>query len=406
MKTRVSLISLVALILSLSCVTSFAADLKEWTFMVFLNANNSLDSFGPYNLKEMEKVGSTDDVNIVVQWAGLASGTTKRMLIKKSTNPNQVTSPVIADIGKVDMGNYHNLVDFVAWAAKNYPAKKYFLNIWDHGSGWHAVRLEGGKLTLNNDPGFKISDISYDENTGNAITTKQMGDAMREISRVLGQKIDLYGSDACLMAMAEIASEVKDSVNVYAGSQETEPGEGWPYDKFLAKLVAKPTMDARELGTILSHEYKASYQNGSHGNKQVTFSIMDLRNYSAFATAMADFSKDVLANASKSGTEIMRSAGQTQSFATYDYRDLLHFLTKIEQNKAIAVSAAKIAALRSATANMLVANDTTNMYNFAQGVSIWLPTDVSTYNNYKSSYDGLVFQSETAWGNTLQSLLH
>jgi hypothetical protein len=36
------------------------------------------------------------------------------------------------------------------------------------------------------------------------------------------------------MGMIEVASQMKKSVDVYAGSQEVEPGDGWPYDKFLS----------------------------------------------------------------------------------------------------------------------------------------------------------------------------
>ena len=44
---------------------------KEWTFLIFLNGNNNLNRFGRDNLIDMEKVGSTDQLNIVVQWADI-----------------------------------------------------------------------------------------------------------------------------------------------------------------------------------------------------------------------------------------------------------------------------------------------------------------------------------------------
>ena len=48
--------------------------------------------------------------------------------------------------------------------------------------------------------------------------------ALSQIKDVLGQKIDLVGMDACLMAMVEVAYEIKDYVNILVASQETEPG--------------------------------------------------------------------------------------------------------------------------------------------------------------------------------------
>ena len=51
---------------------------KEWTFLLYLNGNNNLDSFGKLNINQMEAAGSSDAVNLVVQWASLANRDTRR----------------------------------------------------------------------------------------------------------------------------------------------------------------------------------------------------------------------------------------------------------------------------------------------------------------------------------------
>jgi hypothetical protein len=38
---------------------------KKWTFMVYIDADNNLDPYAELDLKEMESIGSTGDVNIV-----------------------------------------------------------------------------------------------------------------------------------------------------------------------------------------------------------------------------------------------------------------------------------------------------------------------------------------------------
>ena len=88
---------------------------KEWTLLVYLNGHNNLDSFGALNINQMEQVGSTKDINVVVQWASEAVATTKRLYVKKDNDPNTVTSPVVQDMGKVDMGDWRNVVEFVRW---------------------------------------------------------------------------------------------------------------------------------------------------------------------------------------------------------------------------------------------------------------------------------------------------
>ena len=49
------------------------------------------------NIKQMEQIGSIEDIDIVVQWASSGNKTTKRIHVEKSTNASEVTSPVIED---------------------------------------------------------------------------------------------------------------------------------------------------------------------------------------------------------------------------------------------------------------------------------------------------------------------
>src|SRR5690349_13871147 len=86
-------------------VASAQEGVKEWTLLVFLNGNNNLDRFGALNINQMEKVGSTSDINIVVQWASWSRDGVQRLLVNKDTDTENVTSPVVENIGKVDMGD-------------------------------------------------------------------------------------------------------------------------------------------------------------------------------------------------------------------------------------------------------------------------------------------------------------
>src|SRR4051812_25347735 len=101
MRMRIAAKLFQGLVLALAIVVSSSASAaveKEWTFMVFLNGNNNLDRFGTTNLKQMETVGSTNDLNIVVQWASEAASTTKRLLVQKSSDPSKVTSPIVQEL--------------------------------------------------------------------------------------------------------------------------------------------------------------------------------------------------------------------------------------------------------------------------------------------------------------------
>ncbi|MCK4935205.1 MAG: hypothetical protein KAR84_00005, partial [Elusimicrobiales bacterium] len=154
---------------------------KEWTIMIFKNAKNNLERYGLKNVNEMEMIGSSDKVNIVVElgrmegydsfegdWIG-----SRRYLILKDNNTDAVTSPIVQDLGKVDMGDWKHLVDFGKWAKANYPAKKYMLIVWNHGTGW-----------IKNTKSIKNKGLSYDEETDNHFTTPQLGMALNEIGKI------------------------------------------------------------------------------------------------------------------------------------------------------------------------------------------------------------------------------
>ena len=102
--------------------------------MVFLNADNNLYSFGKMNLEQMQKVGSNNAMNIVVEMDHAPAGVpTQRLLVQKGS------SDVIETLGETNMGDWKHLAEFVAWTMSKFPAKHYALVIWNHGAGWQGV---------------------------------------------------------------------------------------------------------------------------------------------------------------------------------------------------------------------------------------------------------------------------
>lgn len=403
---------LVPSLISLALMASFGTSLtqaqaaepqpesqKEWTFLIFLNGNNNLDRFGTDDMNEMEAVGSTDAVNVVVQWASLDHGSTRRVLVQKDNNPNQVTSPTIENMGNVDMGDWRNLVEFIRWGVAKYPAKRYFINVWNHGSGWHMMQA-GARAS----GGFSPQDISFDDNTGNYITTKQLGDALREAAAIIGHKVDIYGSDACLMAMAEVAHEMSDAVDLFVGSEEVEPAEGWPYDAVLKKWNEDKKASPVEVAKILSSEYIKSYKKGSQGDRDVTFSVMDLNKIGGFNAAIRDLGKSLLALSPADRNKVISAMNYTQSFTYGDYGDLVDFLGLLDKANVTGVRGEVIANVKDAVRDLVIANETYG-YDRAHGIAIWLPTSSWTYESYIEKYNGLRFQQDTQWADALKAVL-
>jgi Clostripain family len=378
---------------------------KNWTFLIYLNGNNSLDDFGTTNLNQMEKVGSTDQVNVVVQWASMAAGKTQRLLVKKIDESGKVSSPVIQDMGQVDMGDYNTLVDFVKWGVANYPAQHYFIDVWDHGSGWHQLQSMNHVTQGITKGPIHAQDISLDENTGHWITTEQLGLAMGEAAKIIGHKVDLYGSDACLMAMAEVAGEMTDSVQYFVGSQQTEPGAGWPYTELLTRWNAQANATAADVSKILTEEYVKSYQSGgSNSPDEVTFSGFDLSKMADLDATLSALGAKLRAVDSTERAKLVSAIGSAQSFTNQDYDDLLDYLNLIKQANVRNLVPADFADVETAAKAFIIANADTDTFSRATGLSIWLPADKSTYSTYSDRYNGLKFSAASSWGATLASL--
>lgn len=381
-----------------------AATPKNWTFLIFLNGNNNLDRWGTENLKSMEKIGSNDQVNIVVQWASLSKRRTVRLLVEKSTNPSQVTSPILQDLGSVDMGDYQSLQDFIKWGVENFPAEHYFINVWDHGGGWHYLHANS---RINN--WRKIdsasNDISYDEITGHLISTEHLGQSMDYAANLIGHKVDLYGSDACLMAMAEVADQMSNSVSYFAGSQEVEPAAGWPYTELLSRWEATPNATAEDVAKILTEEYVKSYQGGSSGTREVTFSAFDLSKLTALNQAVSDLGNNIKTLSIADRQKFLTTAKTIQTFADQDYGDLIDLTKKLKEADIQGLSPDVISNVANSAKQFVIANSTTTSYQNATGLSIWIPTSHWILNNYIKRYKGLKFNEHTRWGDALEVLV-
>jgi hypothetical protein len=361
---------------------------KDWTVLVFLNGHNSLDSFGKQNIDSMAEVGSTSRVNVVVQWATEAGGNTKRVFVKKGG------FDVIEDMGlQADMGDYNNLVAFAKWGMQKYPAKKYLIDVWDHGNGWHLQDFN--PMTMK----FRPHDLSYDDLSGHVITTEQLGLALAEIAKLAGGKIELYGSDACLMAMGEVAAEVQSSVKYFAGSQETEPGAGWPYSQFLAHLTAHPDWNGGQAGAALAEDYKAAYSGGVYGQAEVTFSTFDMSKFDAFLGAVRALSSELTALDAQAFSAV-QSAGKTAlGFTLPDYKDLGDFLDGAESTGALRASQS-LGAVRAALGHLVVSTQNSGTYAKAHGLSVWLP-EATDFSSFSERYQAMKFNQKTGWYNFL-----
>ncbi|MEC8447158.1 MAG: clostripain-related cysteine peptidase [Candidatus Thermoplasmatota archaeon] len=235
----------------------------DWTFMTYIS-DSDLEYFSIEDMIEMERVGSTDKVNIVVQidrwdgydkpdWNDESNGdweTAKRYLMTKENKGDHVIgSTAIEDIGEINTGDPDELVKFVQWAQTNYPAEHYALNIWNHGSGATGVAYEQSC------PDY----CWYYGNEADKLELSEIDSALKEITNNGENKLDIVGFDACLMSTIEVVEAVAPYSDIMIGSEILEPGNGWDYS-FLQLLVDNPTTTPEQLGAKIVDTFVAQGQ--------------------------------------------------------------------------------------------------------------------------------------------------
>lgn len=220
--------------------------LPEWTIMVYSAADDVvLEENMWFDVNEMELVGSTDQMNVVVQidrYDGAFTGDgdwteARRYLITQDSDLSHIASPVVQSLGEIDTGDPQTLIDFVTWSMEQYPAKKYALVMSDHGGGW-----TGG-----------FSDMSAGDS---ALTMPEIVSAMEDIRAATGlDKFEVLGFDACFMGQIEVFGSLYPFSNYMVASEEVIPAYGWSYAGWLGDLAQNPAMDGSGVANSIVSTY-------------------------------------------------------------------------------------------------------------------------------------------------------
>ena len=308
------------------------SDKAKWTFMTYIS-DSDLEYFAIEDMIEMERVGSTDEVNIVVQidrwdgydkpdWNDDSNGdweTAKRYLITKENKGDHVIgSTAIEDIGEINTGDPDELVEFVQWTQENYPAEHYALNIWNHGSGATGVAYEQS-----------CPDYCWEYgNEADKLELSEIDGALNEITNNGENKLDIVGFDACLMATIEVVEAVAPYSDIMIGSEILEPGDGWDYS-FLQLIVDNPSTNPEQLGAKIVDTFVAQGQTSdqSYALTMLNMSIAEQSINSINALAELKDSTTLISDLEAIRYDSVHVEPGDSSSAV----DLLHLLTSLSE---------------------------------------------------------------------------
>ena len=375
----------------------------KWTIMVFMNGDNNLEYAGIRDFNEMEQVGSSKEVNVIVQLDrteehDVSNGnwtTTKRFYITKDEDIENINSRELIDLGEVNMGSVRALADFVIFATENYPAKHYVLILWNHGGGWTG-----------------LSNDDTDDPDGTSL--QELAEALKDIKNKKQIKLDIIGFDMCSMGMLEVWSEIAEFANIGIGSEELEPGAGWDYEGLLKFITENPNTDERNFATQIIHTFYDSYNN-TKKQKQITLSAIDLNKISDVNKAISEAVISMNANMDIVWKELTRNMYEVDKYTSTDrplreigipfgtsYIDLFHLfelLIPTSQNRDLYT---KLVDAQNAVVNSVITDVAGQNHKSAAGLSVYWP--ISSYI-YDKNYDvePSQFISKTRWNEMIKN---
>jgi hypothetical protein len=409
---------------------------KDWTFLVYVAADNDLAYFAGRNIEEMKKIGSTKHINVLVQLDGQgAHEKTKRLYIEKNKTV-QVNYNHPSSQQKLDFGSALTLIDACQWAIEDYPAKHYALILWNHGIGildniggrtsaaseLFSFNTETNMLELNRDVGYfdhikqkQPRGVCFGDTYGTYLTNQKLEYALKEVTAKLpqGKKFDIVGFDACLMSMIEQGNLIRPYTHFMVASQEIELGTGWPYHKILAPFTEK-TLSPEELSKHIVNVYHHNYKAITY---DYTLSAVDLTNFEALEKGVSEVANLLLQalthQRNNTVTRLIR-ASKSKRLCTYfsepSYLDLHHLLCNLSETlDFMALEPGhlhikkelkeKLVSTRQALEKTVVANCCGRNLTQARGLSIYFPTRL-----IESSYVITPFAEVYSWLSLLRAM--
>ena len=231
-----------------------APEPKKLTLLIYMAADNDLESYAIQNLKAMEHA-AFDNMNVLVlldraqdydETNDAWTDTRLFELVHDSTDSNFIISkrldcPILGISSttqtELDMGNFNVLRNFITFAKNEYEAEKYCLIIWGHGTGWRYSSLPKNQTASRA--------VAIDDKSATYMSVSQMGRALKN------QGLCVVGFDTCFAGVFENVYEIKNHTAYTVASPGVSPSAGWDY-RCLLEDLSECSFTTKEIAQIMA----------------------------------------------------------------------------------------------------------------------------------------------------------
>ncbi len=352
---------------------------ESWTVLLYMAADNNLAEMGRLDINSLESVAQPADLNLIVQ-ADFPEGA-KRYKIQQD-NSEQITSPVLANLGTINSGDPNTLNSFIKWGFNRYPAQRKMLIIWSHGDSW--FKDNSGKW------------ICPDDNAQDLISVSG-GELVLALSGI--PHLDILLFDACSMQSIEVINEIHSFADYIIGSEDLVPQYGFPYEDIIPLFDG----DFDELLAQIPELYVSSYLPGQGINPggalwSVTCSVVKTELVPQFVQQIKNFAISQRFLAPKYFTVRNSCYSMNTGLADIDIRDFLE--------KAQTIWTSGTQNLLSLWTSIVISSCFTNPEEVGNigTAAIWFPDSRFNFENGWRQYHKLNF-SRSRWLSFVNSAI-
>jgi len=327
------------------------------------------------DIEEIKKAADTSGINIVMQTGGGLDSIKPADIDFSKVQRHEIvngTLHTLMNVGSKSMAEPNTLSDFIKWGISNYPAKKYAMIFWDHGSGINGF---GKDINFNNA----------------ALDPYELQKGIHAGLKDTQKTFELIGFDACLMSSLEIASKINYFSPYMVSSEEVVPEWGWNYTSIINGLAANPNQSGYLMGKSIIDSYSNSSKYLSKSEKfgtqkEVTLSLIDMTAIPKLVKDVNDLSKALKSKISsvESAINLSKSIDMTEHYGqsalgSTGLIDMYDFTLNLQKSYPDLYS--NIKAVQNSIKSSVAYSYSGDSRPNANGISVYMPLFKSEYSN-------------------------
>lgn len=231
---------------------------RDWTILVYMAADNSLEATAISDINEMEKSSiDTDEITLLAlvdRSPGFDTSNTnwdKTRLLKIKTGKKADDESIWSDeldcetLGvnreketELDTSSYVTLGKSIDFIFNSYPANHYGLIIWGSGEGWRG--------------------FCYDGTSGTQMNLYQLEKGLN--NGLNGNKLDFIGFDSCFGAELEVMYQIKDYCEYSVGVEGLLGVNGWNYEAILNNFGSIDERSGYDFCDAVINQFSIDYE--------------------------------------------------------------------------------------------------------------------------------------------------